>query len=40
MLLMILKLSKYSDALSKFEKDRYKQKLVEMKCNVVLHIDD
>ena len=36
----MLKLSKYSEALPKFVKEWYKQKFVEIKCNVDLYIDD
>ena len=40
MLLMMLKLSEYSEALPKLEKERYKQKAGEIKCNVDPYIDD
>ena len=39
-LITMLKLSEYSEALSKLEKERYKQKLVEINCNVDPYIDD
>ena len=37
---MMLKLLEYSEVLPKLEKERYKQKLVEMKCSVDPYIDD
>ena len=37
---MMLKLSEYSEALPKLEKERYEQKLVEIKCNVDPYIDN
>ena len=35
----MLKLSEYSEALPKLEKERYKQKLVEIKCNIDPYVD-
>ena len=36
----MLKLSEYSEALPKQEKERYKQKLVEIKCNINPYVDE
>ena len=36
----MLKLSEYSEALPKLEKERYKQKLVEIKCSIDPYIDE